>query len=259
MNKKKIIGASVTVAVVALIATGAVYLSKDWSYSVVDTPENPNTEVVEEIDTPVESGAETESEVELDTDQKVENIKVHEDGTVTAIVDGEAFADGIGSNDISGYTLTEEEKIIYENAKKKGLPDEVILSTIRDTAELLSDIPDTTDSDTDTSDNDSASTNNEDNDLLSSSNKTPVDKPEKEPNNNNTSTNSGKVNNDKGNSSTSGGKKDTQKYDEYGNPIWTPPEGFKPAGDTRPSKEEEIPEGAGDATVPEEDKHIKFY
>lgn len=209
MNKK-VTGIIVGVTLVAIIGAGGVYIKSQNDYYAVQPPAI------------VQQEEQQSSKVQLPEQDNsiVENIEIEDDGSVTAIVDGEAFA----ADPVEEDTRTAEEAT-YDLGKEIGLSDEEIAEA------LGKPIPDSRVEEPNTG-TPSTST------------------PENPPAQNNNS--SGQQNTQAPDTTPSDGK--NNKFDEAGNPLWT---GEDPFADAKGGGGvDEIING--DGTVPEEDKGIKF-
>lgn len=216
MNKK-VAGAVIAITAVALIGAGAVYILNQDDY-IVEQPPVVQEEVVD-VQVP-----------ENDT-SIIENIEIDEEGNVTAIVDGEAFA-----ADSVEDTRTDEEAA-YDLGKELGLTDEEI-------AEVLGKpIPD---SRVETNTNDNVEDNNngqqeavENNNVAEPENNQAVD------NSNN------EISNSEGNL-TPGLKENKNNESSEGN-VWTGEDPFSDVNNYVPEVE-----GTGEVIEHESDDHIKF-
>lgn len=201
MNKK-IAGAIVAVTVVGVIVAGGVFMYNQ--NNIVDTP--PSS-VQQEVELPEEDN------------KQVDKIQIdEEDGSVTAIVDGEAFAGESSTPEEEAQTPDES---TYDLGKEMGLSDEAINSVLEE---------------------DKADTSKEE---TSKPTQTP---PTSKPETVTPPPSSTKPSTDGDNTAPS------DKTDENGNKVWQGEDPFKDVNNN--TGETEIIDG--DGTVPEGDKGIKF-
>ena len=203
MNKK-IAGAIVAVTVVGIMVAGGIYM-----YNQNNVVDEPPSSIQQEVELPEQDN------------KQVDKIQIdEEDGSVTAIVDGEAFA--AESSTPEEGTKTDEESI-YDLGKEMGLSDEAINSVLEEDKTEEPSKPAETPQTSKPSDNTSS-------------------KPE---------TNTPPANTKP---STGGNGTSSDKVDENGNTVW---QGEDPFKDTQGfGGTDEIIDG--DGTVPEGDKGIKF-
>lgn len=210
MNKK-LTGIVIGITLVAIIgASGAYIYSQNRDIEVID---NPPVILQEDIELPEKDNTE------------VENIQIEDDGSMTAIIDGEAFA----ADPVEEDNKTVEEST-YDLGKELGLSDEEIAEAIgQDIPDNRVETPSTETPSTSTPENPLAQNNN-------SNGQQNTETPDPKPSNGENDIKSG----------------DT---DETGNKVWTPPEGFIAPGDT---SDVDMVEGPGDGTIGPGGENIHF-